>query len=64
MLYGFIPVKGTIDTVLILKRLAEKFRSKNKKFFYVFADHEKAFDQYQDKIFVLLCCKKVSQNTW
>ena len=43
MEYGFMPGRGTVDTVFVLRRLSEKFRAKNKLFF-VFVDLEKAFD--------------------
>ena len=43
MQYGFMPGRGTVDTVFVLRRLTEKFRAKNKKLFFVFADLEKAF---------------------
>ena len=42
MRYDIMAGKGTFDTVVILKRLAEKLRPKNKEFF-VFVDHEKTF---------------------
>ena len=43
MQYGFMPGRGTIDAVFVLRRLGEKFRTKNKLFF-IFFDLEKAFD--------------------
>ena len=36
--------KRTVDAVFVLRRLQEKFRAKNKKFFFMFVDLEKAFD--------------------
>ena len=45
MQYGFMPRKGTVDAVFVLRRLSEKFRAKNNKLFFVFVDLEKAFDQ-------------------
>ena len=42
MQYGFMPGKGT---VFVLRRLSEKFRAKNKKLLFIFADLEKAFDR-------------------
>ena len=45
MKYGFIPVIGTVDTVLVLWRLSEKSRAKNKKLFFIFVDLKKAFNQ-------------------
>ena len=45
MQYGFMPGRGILDVVFVLRRLTEKFRAKNKKLFFVFVDLEKAFDQ-------------------
>ena len=42
--YGFMPGKGTVDVVFVLRRLSEKFRAKKKKLFFVFVDLGKAFD--------------------
>ena len=51
---GFMPGRGTVDAVFVLRRLTEKFSAKNKLFF-VFLDLEKAADWvYQGKLFVLL----------
>ena len=45
MQYGLMPGRGTVDAVVVLRRLPEKFRSENKLFFVLFVDLEKAFDQ-------------------
>ena len=45
MQYEFMPGRGTVDAVFVLRRLTEKFRAKNKKLFFVFVDLEKAFDR-------------------
>ena len=45
MQYGFMPRRGTVDAVFVLRRLTEKFRAKNKKLLFVFVDLEKAFDR-------------------
>ena len=51
---GFMPGRGTVDAVFVLRRLTEKFSAKNKLFF-VFLDLEKASDWVcQGKLFVLL----------
>ena len=43
MQYGFMPGRGTVDAVFVLRRLTEKFKIKN-KLFVIFVDHlEKAF---------------------
>ena len=44
MQYGFMPRRGIIDAVFVLRRL-EKFKAKNKKLFFIFVDLEKAFDR-------------------
>ena len=38
MQYGFMPGRGSVDAVFVLRRLSEKFRAKNKKLFLVFVD--------------------------
>ena len=43
MQYGFIPGRGTVDAVFVLKKLTEKFRTENKKLTFEFVDLEKAF---------------------
>lgn len=53
MQYGFTQGKGTVDPLFSLRRLVEKFRSKSKRFCFVFVGLEKASD-YQEKVFVLL----------
>ena len=34
MQYGFMPGRGTVDAVFVLRTLKEKFRAKNKNFFF------------------------------
>ena len=43
MHYGFMPGRGTVDAVFVLRRITEKFRAKNKKFSYVFVDLEREY---------------------
>ena len=43
MQYEFMPGRGAVDAVLVLRKLSEKFRDK-KKLFFIFVDLEKAFD--------------------
>ena len=42
MQHGFMPERGTVDAVFVLRRLCEKFRAKNMKLFFIFVDLEKA----------------------
>ena len=45
MQFGFLPGKGTIDAVSILRRLQEEYLDKEKKLYMCFVDLEKAFDR-------------------
>ena len=43
MQFGFLPGRGTVDAVFVLRRPSEKFKDKNKILFFIFVDLEKAF---------------------
>ena len=49
MWHRFVPGRGTVDSVSVLRRLSEKFRAKNKLFF-MFVDLEKALDWVPRKV--------------
>ena len=42
--YGFMLGRRTVNAVFVLRSLSEKFKAKDKKLFFIFADLEKAFD--------------------
>ena len=50
MQFGFMPGKGTMDAVFILKGLQEKYLDKEKKLYMCFVDPEKAFDRVAMKV--------------
>jgi hypothetical protein len=43
--YGFIPGRGTVDAVYIMRQIQEKTLEGNKKKYWAFVDLEKAFDR-------------------
>ena len=43
--YGFMPRRGTVDAVFVLRRLSQKFGAKNNKLLFIFVDLEKDFDR-------------------
>ena len=45
MQFGFIPGKGTMDAIFIIRQVQEKYLAKKKKLYFTFIDLEKAFDR-------------------
>ena len=45
MQFCFIPGRGTIDALFIVRRMLEKYSEKDKKLYMCFVDLEKAFDR-------------------
>ena len=58
-----MPGRGTVDAVFVLRKLCEKFRTKNKLFF-VFVDPEKTFDWVPREDICFALRQNVSQNIW
>ena len=44
MQFGFMPGKGTVDAIFIVRRMQEEYQKKNRKLYMCFVDMEKAFD--------------------
>ena len=57
MQYGFMLERWTVDAVLVLRRLSEKF-SENKKLFFMFVDLEKAFDRVSREVICFVLRQK------
>ena len=51
MQFGFMPGRGTIDAMLILRSLQEEYLDKEKKLYMCFVDLEKAFVRVPRKVF-------------
>ena len=49
MQFGFIPGKGTINTVFILRRIQEEYLAEQKKLYVCPVDLKKAFDRVRRK---------------
>ena len=45
MQFGFMPGKGTVDAIFVVRQLQEKHMEKKKDLFFAFVDLEKAFDR-------------------
>ena len=50
MQFGFMPGKGTVDAIFIVKRMQEEYQKKDKKLYMCFVDMEKAFDRVSRKV--------------
>ena len=50
MLFGFMPGKGTVDAIFIVRRMQEEYQKKDKKLYMRFVDMEKAFDRVPRKV--------------
>ena len=50
MQFGFMPGKGTVDAIFIVRRMQEEYQKKDKKLYMCFVDMEKAFDRVSRKV--------------
>ena len=58
MKFSFMPGRGTIDTVFILRRMQKGYHAKGKKFYICIVDLEKAFDRIQRNMLQWAMSKK------
>ena len=61
--FGFMPGKGTIDAVFVVRQLQEKYLGKLKKLYLGFVDLEKAFDRVPREV-VKWALHKEGVNEW
>ena len=50
MQFGFMPGKGTVGAIFIVRRMQEEYQKKDKKLYMCFVDIEKAFDGVPRKV--------------
>ena len=43
--FGFVPGRGTTDTIFVVRQLQEKYLAANKRLCMAFVDLQKAFDR-------------------
>ena len=48
--FGFVPGRGTTDTVVLVRQLQEKYLVASKKLYMASVDLEKAFDRVPQKV--------------
>ena len=48
--FGFVPGRGTTDTIFVVRQLQEKYLAANKRLYMAFIDLEKVFDQVPRKV--------------
>ena len=58
MQFGFMPGKGTVDAMFIVRRMQKEYQKKDKKLYMCFVDIEKAFDGVPRKVMELAMRKK------
>ena len=68
MQFGFVPGKGTVDAIFMVRQLQKKFLEKRKDLFFAFVDLEKAFDRVPREVDrwalrQLVCGRMASPNS-
>ena len=49
MQFGFMPGRGTIDALFVLRRMQGEYQDKGKKLYMCFVDLQKSFDRVPRK---------------
>ena len=62
MQYGLMPGREIVDAVIVLRRLSEKFRAKNKTLLFVFNNLEKDLNQVPREVICFALRRKGVQE--
>jgi hypothetical protein len=63
MQFGFMPGRGTVDAIFILRQLQERYMAENKTLYFSFIDLEKAFDRVPREV-LWWSLRKVGVEEW
>ena len=63
MQFGFMPGKGTMDAVFMVRQVQERFLDKRKDLFFTFVDLEKAFDRVP-RLVVKWALRRLGVDEW
>ena len=61
--FGFIPGRGTTDTIFVVRQLQEKYQAANKRLYMAFIDLEKAFGRVLRKV-IWWVLRKLGVEEW
>ena len=61
--FGYIPGRGTTDTIFVVRQLQEKYLATKKRLYMAFVDLEKAFDRVPQKV-IWWVLRKVGVEDW
>ena len=63
MQFGFMPERGTIDGIFVVRQMEEKHKVKSVKLYYAFVDLETAFDRVPREV-VRWALRKLGVEEW
>ena len=61
--FGFVPGKGIVDVIFMMRQLQEKFLEKRKDLFFLFVELEKTFDRVPRKV-VRWALRQLGMEEW
>ena len=61
--FGFVPGRGTVDAIFIVRQLQEKYLAANKRLYMASVDLEKAFDRVPQRV-IWWALSKLGVDEW